>query len=150
MDNPVFLESSRVNDFDWISSEIGRSKHACYAHWNTIIVPVLKSDTLALPQSGEWQKYVLRYVIENKFNSFKDIPYNKIVMDVCPGKTSSSLSNFLRHVSQSAKDTPIHEYCKKNLNKPYPTSYLGNEELAQTKSGNACRILEIKQKLKSN
>ena len=148
MDNPVFLESSRVNDFDWISSEIGRSKHACYAHWNTIIVPVLKSDTLDLPQGAEWRKDVLRYVIENKFNSFKDIPYNKIVMDVCPGKTSSSLSNFLRHVSQSAKDTPIHEYCKKFLNNPHPNSYLGNEELAKAKSEYASQILQIKQKLK--
>ena len=150
MDNPVFLESSRLNDFDWISSEIGRSKHACYAHWNTIIVPVLKSDTLALPQSGEWQKDVLRYVIENKFNSFKDIPYNKIVMDVCPGQTTHSLSMFLRSLVQKAKDKPLHESCKKFLNNPHSRSYLGNEELAQKTSEYAGKILEITQKLKSN
>ena len=150
MDNPVFLESSRLNDFDWISSEIGRSKHACYAHWNTIIVPVLKSDTLALPQSGEWQKDVLRYVIENKFNSFKDIPYNKIVMDVCPGQTTHSLSSFFRNLSQSAKDTSFHESCQNFMNNPHPNSYLRNKELAQKKSKYACKILEIKHKLKSS
>merc|ERR1739844_85573 len=97
------------------------------------------SDTLNLPQNVEWQKDVLRYVIENKFTRYKDIPYNKIVMDVCPGQTSRSLSNFL---SQYAKDTPFHESCKKFLNNPAPNSYLGNEELAQTKSEYAFKILE--------
>ena len=98
----------------------------------------------------EWQKGVLRYVIENKFTSFKGIPYNKVVTDVCPGQTSSSLSQFLNSVSQNAKDTPLHESCKKFLNNPHPNSYLGNEELAQKKSEYAFKILEIKQKLKSN
>ena len=108
------------------------------------------SDTLNLPQNVEWQKHVLRYVIENKFTSGKDIPYNKVVMEVCPGQTSSSLSNFLTHVSKYAKYTPIHESCKKFLNNPNPSSYLGNEELAQKTSEYAGKILEIKQKLKSN
>ena len=98
----------------------------------------------------EWQKDVLRYVIENKFTRYKDIPYNKVVMDVCPGQTSRSLSTFLRCVSQYAKDTPLHESCKQNLNNPHPNSFLGNEELAQTKSEYVCKILKIKQKLKSN
>jgi hypothetical protein len=98
----------------------------------------------------EWQKDVLRYVIENKFTSSKDIPYNKIVMDVCPGQTSRSLSLFLSVVARNAKDTPFHESCKQNLNNPHPNSFLGNEELAQTKSEYVCKILKIKQKLKSN
>ena len=91
-------------------------------------------------------------MIENKFTSVKEIPYNKVVMDECPGQTSSSLSVFLRHVSRSAKDMNMrfHEYCKEFLNNPHPNSYLGNEELAQTKSEYALKILEIKQKLKSN
>ena len=150
MDNPVFLESSKENDFDRISSEIGRSKAACHNHWKAAIVPVLMSDTLNLPQSVEWQKHVLRYVIENKFTSGKDIPYNKVVMEVCPGQTSKSLCIFLKGLSKSAKVTAFHEYCKKILNNPHPNSYLGNEELVQTKSEYACKILEIKQKLKSN
>ena len=90
------------------------------------------------------------YVIENKFNSLKDVPYNKMVMDVCPGQTTNSLSTFFKNLSQSAKDTPFHEYCKKFFNNPSPNSHLGNEELAKKKSEYACKILEIKQKLKSN
>ena len=144
------MESSKESDFYRISSEIVRSKTACYTRWNYYIAPVLKSDTLNLPQNVEWQKDVLRYVIENKFGSFKDIPYNKIVMDVCPGQTSLSLSILLKNVSKSAKDTPFHESCQKFLKNPNPHSYLGNEELAQKKSEYACKILEIKQKLKSN
>ena len=150
IDKIVFLESSKVNDFDRISSEIGRSKHSCHKRWKTTIVPVLKSDTLNLPQNVEWQKDVLRYVIENKFTSSKGIPYNKIVMELCLGQTSHSLSRFLNNLSRFAKDTPLHEYCQKFLNNPNPNSYLGNEELAQKKSEYIFKILEIKQKLKSN
>ena len=101
----------------------------------------------------EWQKDVLRHVIENKFTSFKEIPYNKVVMEVCPGQTTHSLSMFLRSLSQNAKvcqRMPFHEYCQKFLNNPHPSSYLGNEEFAQKKSEYAFKILEIKQKLKSN
>ena len=150
IDNIFFLESSKNNDFNRISSDIGRSKTACHLHWKNVIVPVLKSHTLNLPQNVEWQKHVLRYVIENKFTNIKNISYNKVVINVCPGQTSCSLSLFLRNVSQHAKDTPFHESCKKFLNNPYPNSYLGNEELAQKKSEYAFKILEIKQKLKSN
>ena len=150
MDHPELLESSKENDFYRISSEIGRSKTSCHSRWNYYIAPVLKSDTLNLPQNVEWQKDVLRYVIENKFTSCKDIPYNMVVMEVCPGQTSKSLCIFLKSVSQSAKVTAFHEYCKKFLNNPHPKSYLGNEDLAQIKSEYAGKILETKQKLKSN
>ena len=119
-------------------------------HWKTIIVPVLKSDTLHLPQNVEWQKHVLRYVIENKFTSSKEIPYNKVVMEVCPGQTSSSLSRFLLSVARFAKGAPFHESCKEVLNDPHSNSYLGNEELAQKKSEHIFKILEIKQNLKSS
>ena len=98
----------------------------------------------------EWQKDVLRHVIENKFTSFKEIPYNKVVMEVCPGQTTHSLSMFLRSLVQKAKDKPLHESCKKFLNNPHSRSYLGNEELAQKTSEYAGKILEITQKLKSN
>ena len=103
-----------------------------------------------MPQNVEWQKDVLRYVIENKFTNFKEIPYNKVIMDVCPGQTSQSLSIFLNSVSWYAKDTPFHESCKKFINNPAPSSYLGSKELAQKKSEYAFKILEIKQKLKPN
>ena len=112
------------------------------------IVPPLKSDILGLPQNEEWRKDVLRYVIDNKFGSFKDIPYNKVVRDVCPGQTSHSLSIFLTSLSNHAGDTPFYEHCRKYLNNPPPRSYLGNEALAKAKSEYASQILQIKQKLK--
>ena len=56
----------------------------------------------------------------------------------------------MKNVSRYAKDTPFHEYCQKVLNNPHSISLLGNEELAQKKSEYAFKILEIKQKLKSN
>ena len=141
------LDLSKTNDFDHISADIGRSKSACYNRWKLNIVPILKSDTLGLPQNEEWRKVVLRYVIEKKFGRVKEIPYNKVVRDVCPGQTSHTLSTFLNNLSKSTGDMPFYEYCRKHLNNPPPTSYLGNDELAKAKSEYASQILQIKQNL---
>ena len=148
MDDLTFLDSSKKNDFGQISAEIGRSKVACNKRWTIQIVPPLKSDVLGLPQNEEWRRDVLRYVIDKKFNNVKDIPYNKVVRDVCPGQTSNALSAFLNDLSRSAGDKPFHEHCRNQLNNPPPSSYLGNEKLAQTKFEYACKILDMKQKLK--
>ena len=143
-----FLDLLKRSDFRQISAEIGRSKGSCYRRWAVHMVPPLKSDILGLPQNEEWRKDVLRYVIDNKFGSAKDIPYNKVVRDVCPGQTTNSLSVFFKGLSISNGDQPFYEYCRKHLNNPHPSSYLGNETLAQTKFEYACKILDIKQKLK--
>ena len=143
-----FLDSLIENDFGQISAEIGRSKSSCYLRWTRQIVPPLKSDILGLPQNEEWRKDVLRYVIDKKFNNVKDIPYNKVVRDVCPGQTSNALSAFLNDLSRSAGDKPFHEHCRKQLNNPPPSSYLGNEKLAETKFEYVCKILDMKKKLK--
>ena len=148
MNDVDFLNSIKTNDFDQILADIGRSKDACYERWIHTIVPILKSDTLGLPQNEEWRKDVLRYVIEKKFGRVKEIPYNKVVRDVCPGQTSRSLSRFVRRLSNLAGDTQFYEYCQKHLGNPHPTSYLGNEELAKAKSEYASQILQMKQKLK--
>ena len=148
MNDLNFLDFSKKKDFDQISADIGRSKAACYNRWRTIIAPILKSDTLGLPQNEEWRKDVLRYVIEKKFGSVKEIPYTKLVRDVCPGQTSSSLSSFFTALSKYSKKAPFYEYCRKHLNNPPPISYLGNDELAKAKSEYASQILQIKQKLK--
>ena len=147
MNDVDFLNSIKTNDFDQILADIGRSKDACYQRWIHTIVPILKSDTLGLPQNEEWRKDVLRYVIEKKFGRVKEIPYNKVVRDVCPGQTSRSLSTFFNNLSNHAGDTPFYEYCKKHLNNPHPNSYLGNEKLTKAKSEYAFQILQIKQKL---
>ena len=148
MNDLNFLDSSKLNDFGQISAEIGRSKNSCYYRWTTHIVPPLKSDILGLPQNEEWRKDVLRYVIDKTFSSVKDIPYNKVVRDVCPGQTTIALSVFLRSLSISTSEMPFYEYCRKHLYNPHPNSLLGNEKLAQRKFEYACKILDMKQKLK--
>ena len=90
----------------------------------------------------------MRYVIEKMFISVKLVPYNKVVRDVCPGQTTDALSTFLRSLSKLAGDQPFYEYCRKHLNNPYRSSYLGNEKLVQAKFEYACKILDMKQKLK--
>ena len=148
MNDLTFLDSLKDKDFGQILAEMGRSKGACNKRWTLQIVPPLKSDILGLPQNEEWRKDVLRYVIDKKFGSVKAIPYNKVVRDVCPGQTTDSLSLFLRNLSISAGEMPFYEYCRKHLNNPNHNSYLGNEKLAQTKFEYACKILDMKQKLK--
>ena len=148
MNDLDFLDSLKQKDFDQISADIGKSKTACHDRWTRKIAPILKSDTLGLPQNEEWRKDVLRCVIDEKFGGVKEIPYNKVVRDVCPGRTSKSLSTFLNNLSRYAGDMPFYEYCKKHLSNPHPNSYLGHEELAKAKSEYASQILQIKQKLK--
>ena len=137
-----------MKDFDQISADIGRSKTACYIRWMSTMAPILKSDNLGLPQNEEWRKDVLGYVIDKKFGSVKEIPYYKIVRDVCPGQTSKSLSMYLNSLSRFASDMPFYEYCRKHLNNPHPSSHLGNKELITQKSEYVSKILEIKRKLK--
>ena len=137
-----------MKDFDQISADIGRSKTACHTRWTRNIVPILKSDTLGLPQNEEWRKDVLRYIIDKKFGSVKKIPYKTLVRDVCPGQTSISLSTYLNNFIRYAGDSPFYEYCRKHLDNPPANSWLGNNELIETKSEYVYKILEIKQKLK--
>ena len=89
--------------------------------------------------------YVLS--LNKNYGTVTVIPYNKIVMDVCPGQTSKSLSTYLNNLSRFAGDMPFYEYCRNRLNSPDPHLHLGNEELAKVKSEYASQILQIKQSL---
>ena len=129
---------------------IGKSKDACYLRWTTYIVPVLKSDALSVAQTVEWRNDILRYIIQEKFASIKEVPYSKVVRDSCPGQTTHSVSLFVNNISRYDKDTPLHELCKKNLNNPPHNSLLGNEEMAQEYLQRASEILKLKQTLISN
>ena len=129
---------------------IGKSKVACYLRWTTYIVPVLKSDALSVAQTVEWRNDILRYIIQEKFASIKEVPYSKVVRDSCPGQTTKSVGGFLNGISRDGKDTPLHELCKKHLTNPSPSSLLGNEEMAQGYLQRASEILKLKQTLISN
>ena len=129
---------------------IGKSNNACYLRWNINIVPMLKSDALGMAQTVEWRKDVLRYVIQERFATTKEVPYSKVVRDSCPGQTTHSVRIFLNILSRHDKDTPLHELCKKHLNNPPHNSLLGNEEKAQEYLQHASEILKLKQTLISN
>ena len=122
----------------------------CYSRWNIHIVPVLKSDALGVAQNVEWMNDVLRYIVQEKYASTKEIPYSRVVRDCCPGQTSHSVSLFLNSVKRSEKDTQLHELCKKRLADPSPNSYLGNDKMAQEYLQYACEIVKLKQTLMSN
>ena len=104
----------------------------------------MKTDVLGLPQTFEWKCNVLTYIIEKKFVNHKNIPYNQVVSDICPGQTSLSLSNFLRNLVKNNPKVPLHEYCTSYLSDPSPKTYLGNVTLAQSQLEYASEILKIK------
>ena len=150
LNNIDFLDSSKAKDFVTIAKMVGKSKDACYRRWNTYIVPVLKSDALGVAQTVEWRNDILRYIIQEKFSSIKEVPYSKVVRDSCPGQTTKSVGNFLNKLSRGGKDTPLHELCKKHLDNPPPSSLLGNDEMAQEYLQHSSEILKLKQTLISN
>ena len=146
MNNIAFLHSLKARNFDAISKKTGKSKAACFAYWRRNLEPILLSNALGLPQDEEWRKEVFKYIIEKKYDRINEIPYNKIIRDICPGQTSRSVTNMLysfRHVRHV--NTPLHEYCKTQLINPNSNSFLGNEELIQAKSEYASQIIQIKE-----
>ena len=148
MNSVTFLRSLKEKDFDAVSRKTGKSKAACFQYWRGNLAPILLSNALGLPQDGEWRKEVFKYIIEKKFVGINEIPYNKIIRDICPGQTNRSVTYIIyafRHVGYV--NTSLHEYCKKQLTNPYPNSFLGNEELMQAKSEYASQIIKIKENL---
>ena len=148
MNNITVLRSLKEKDFNAISKKTGKSKTACFAYWRRNLAPILLSNALGLPQDGEWRKEVFKYIIEKKFVGINEIPYNKIIRDICPGQTNRSVTYLIypfRHVRYV--NTSLPEYCKKQLTNPYANSFLGNEELMQAKSEYASQIIKIKENL---
>ena len=148
MNSITFLRSLKTKDFEALSRKTGKSKTACFNHWKVCLAPILLSNALGLPQDGKWRKEVFKYIIDEKFVSIKEIPYNKIIRDICPGQTSRSVTNLLypfRHVRHV--NTSLHEYCKTQLTNPNSNSFFGNEELIQAKAEYASQIIKIKENL---
>ena len=129
---------------------VGKSKDACYRRWNTYIVPALKSGALGVAPTVEWRKDALRYIIKEKFASTKEVPYSRVVKDCCPGQTAMSVERVLTSISKYDKVTKLHELCEKRLTNPSPSSYLGNDKMAEEYFQHACQIVKLKQTLISN
>ena len=142
MNSITFLRSLKTKDFEALSRKTDKSKIACLNYWKAYLAPILLSNALGLPQDVKWIKDVYKYIIEKQFVSIKEIPYNKIIRDICPGQTNRSVSHILNNHNKS-----LHEYCKKQLTNPNSNSFLGNEELMQAKSEYASQIIKIKENL---
>ena len=106
---------------------------------------------MGLPQGVEWTKNLLGYIIENKIITVKQIPYNQVVNEICPGQTSRSLQYFANSLYLETKDgksirskAPLYDICAKRLEEPPSNSYLGNEEMTNSKLNYANEILEIR------
>ena len=148
MNSITFLRSLKTKDFEALSRKTGKSKTACLNYWNAYLAPILLSNALGLPQDVKWTKDVYKYIIEKQFVSIKEIPYNKIIRDICPGQTNRSVSLILNAFRQVRHvNPPLHEYCKKQLTNPHSNSFLGNAELMQEKSEYASQIIKIKENL---
>ena len=106
---------------------------------------------MKLPQGVEWMRDVLDYIVKNKVLTVKDIPYNQMLKEVCPGQTSQTIGRFVCNIQREWNGTklirstqPLHEICLKRLNEPSVTSYLGNEKKTDAKFKYAEDIIEIK------
>ena len=130
---------------------IGRSKRACGQHWNDIILPILKTDALGLPQDINWMKDFLRYVVTKKIRSIEQLSYNQIVKHICPGQTNKSLNQFANNTMRIwyerksfSSNEPLYEICKTKLNDASVYSFLGNKHKVDKKLNYVKEILEIK------
>jgi hypothetical protein len=104
-----------------------------------------------LPQGVEWMKNILDYISENKIITVKQIPYNQVVNEICPGQTPKSVQIFANNLSREWKDgkkirskSPLYNICAKRLEEPSSKSCLGNEEMTNDKLNYANEILEIR------
>lgn len=151
------LNSVKDDDLSVVSTEIGRTKRSCYHHWKEQILPILKTNILGLPQGIDWMKDFLKYMEKNRIIAKKDIPYNKLVNEMCPGQTTRSLAVFANSIPRKwdgkkmiRSNEPFHEICLRWLNEPSPNSYLGNEKMANARLEYAEEIVKIYQSLNPN
>ena len=94
---------------------------------------------------------VLDYIVKNKVLNVKDIPYNKMLQEVCPGQTSWTISIFAANIQREWDGTrhiqstqPLYKMCLKRLNKPSVYSLLGNEKKTDAILKYTEDIIEIK------
>ena len=94
---------------------------------------------------------VLDYIVKNKVLTVKDIPYNKMLKEVCPGQTSWTIKSFAADIQREwdgkkkiRSTQPLHQICLKRLNEPSANSYLGNEKKRDAKFKYAEDIIGIK------
>ena len=149
-----YLQSFKLSDFIAASQKIDRSKHQCNLRWKKHILPVLKTDALKLPHGTEWMKDFLSYIATAKIMNTKQIPYDKIIKEVCPGQTTSTLTTFANNLKLkwdgqklSQSKEPLYKICVCRLTSPHGQSFLGNENKVKERLSYVEEILKIKKLL---
>ena len=148
------LTSLQKKDFSKVSIDIGRTANACHRHYKVQLLPILKSDILALPQDLEWTKNFCHYIVHHRITNVKQISYNQVVKEVCPGQTTESISQFANDLIKESKGgktvsstDPLYELSAKKLNTPDISSYLGNGERANSKLAYIKNILKMRNEI---
>ena len=146
------LTSVKTNDFEVISTTLGRTPNACQDHFKQQILPILKTHLLGLPQGVDWMKEFLVYIVKNEVIDVKTIEYNRLVEELFPGQTTHSLSRFANDLKVKTvkykvvrSNEPLHKICARRLSEMTTCrfTYLGNEKMANSKLIYSENIVEI-------
>ena len=71
MNSIASLNAVNQDDFEHVSTTIGRTTNACYDHWKLQILPILKTHILGLPQGVDWMHEFLVYMAKSKITHQK-------------------------------------------------------------------------------
>ena len=102
-----------------------RSENACYEHWNTVLLPIIKTHELGLPQDHSWQNNILNYIVREEITNIEDLDLHYLETKLCPGQTIHSIKRFLQRIrriqryTEDKKDTKnqSHESCPSTITK---------------------------------
>ena len=92
------IQYLRPDGFTDVGKVIGIDKETCCHHKMGQIARILKKNALGLPQKVDWMKDVLEYVVGNKIGHVKQISYNHVINDICPGHTVECLTRFANYI----------------------------------------------------
>ena len=79
-DDIASLCSVNQAEFGDISKELQRTKNACYLHWQEVVLPILKTHIMGLPQNTDWMRDIQRYIVNKQIKSMDELDFD--LMDI--------------------------------------------------------------------
>ena len=130
----VLPELVSIADFHSVAKAINRNESACYSHWLTIILPILKTHSLDLPQNLVWQTDLMKYIVHNKVSTLNELDLYYVVKNLCPGQTIATIKGHVRYIEANTKGSyhTLHEMCLKRLNDSNTVANGGNKKNYQS------------------
>lgn len=118
-------------NFEVGSVELPRTVSACSLRWKTVLLPILKTHSLAPPKFPQcyfqWMTDVLNHIVNESIKDVDEIDFYSLEKEVCPGQTVASLKQFVKNVKlNKSSDEPLHKTCLRRLDNPLPR-FLTNE-----------------------